>query len=96
MADRDELDELEDLIHRPGWARYCTGIRSRQAQQFKDGWKSAVNVPDNLQALNYCRQLSAVETAREQDLSWPEQRIAQLKRLAETTKTAYSPKRVPA
>lgn len=96
MSDHDELDELEDLIGRPGWMRYCIAIRQRQAQQFKDGWKRAVGEPNDVQALNFCRQLSAIETAREQDLGWPEQRLAQLKRAADIAKTGYSPKRVPA
>ena len=95
MVDRNELDELEDLISRPGWARYCAAIRDRQAQQFKDGWKRAVAEPNDVQALNFCRQLSAIESAREQDLAWPDQRLAQLKRAATMTLGEYSPRRVP-
>ena len=84
MADETEREDLESLIASPGWRRLVAHFNSVYDGQFLDHATKILSHDEDPGVLAKMRQLAAVRQAWGHIRSYPEDRVASVRRLEDT------------
>jgi hypothetical protein len=78
MSDRNEAEDLDDLLRHPGWHRLRDHFRGYWTEQIEQQLAQAVNDTDDALAAGKMRQVIAAKRAVAALLEWPDDRLRQL------------------
>ncbi len=82
MSDRNEAEDLDDLLRHPGWQRLCGHFRGFWSDQIEQQIANAVNDVNDTLAAGKMRQVIAAKRAVSALLEWPDERLRQLQTAA--------------
>ena len=82
---KDETAELlESLLAHPGWQLFASAVHAEWQQRELNGRETALNEPNDTNALNLLRQVTAAQRAVEWALNWPTQELHRRLRMTDS------------
>lgn len=90
MSDNPEREDLDALLHSPGWLRFKAWAEAEYGPLIL---ARAADEPNEVEALSKLRQARAIKGAMETMLQWPQRQIASIAASAARLEVPTNPSR---
>ena len=96
VTDATELDDLSALTEHPGWIRFLAHTKGEWGQggsRYVQAVEACANRPDDTLALRTLQQIIVAQKEIARAMSWPEERISQVRQQVKATATSGQSRR---